>query len=327
MTKIILAETVKALRDKKRHSQQRLADASRVGLATIKRVETARRGSYSAADHTAAAIAKALGVAVEDLAKPPHQEAAGDQVRRAPAQQKPLRRVIDTETALAFEMVERLYGIPVRSQLSMAPLFAVLLAEGSLARRKQLVAAVSENLLRLDTLGEGHLAFAHPNVLVDEAIAAEQNSIEQRDVFGEHVAEMAFEYGYDSDRNNPFADYLRVLAKEVDQSLIQLSDWLGRPGAGLPDYEVGSGLIDEITGGSSDAKYALQRRHVALKDIPEGLVGPAKQEERIAWIVSRIPEGELADRRASEAGLAEILDSLELGAVDPAPGSKGGARA
>src|SRR6266496_226136 len=136
MTTPIHPEALKTYRARKHWTQEQLADAtqgpSRVSLPTIKRVESTKGSTYPANDRVAEVLAKALGVSIEDLSRGPSEAEDREESLRKFGY-RPLRTMVDAETALAFNMVQHIYGIPIRSQIEMAPLFVALLAEGSLA--------------------------------------------------------------------------------------------------------------------------------------------------------------------------------------------------
>jgi hypothetical protein len=76
-------------------------------------------------------MAKVLGVSIEDLSRAPSETKDVEESLRKFGY-RPVRQMVDAETALAFNMVQHIYGIPIRCQIEMAPLFAALLAEGSM---------------------------------------------------------------------------------------------------------------------------------------------------------------------------------------------------
>ncbi|MFN8830359.1 MAG: helix-turn-helix domain-containing protein [Labrys sp. (in: a-proteobacteria)] len=322
MTTTIHPAALKYYRDQKRWTQEQLAEAtkgrSRVSLPTIKRIESAKGASYPANARVAEGLAKALGVTVDNLAKPPTDEAEREASLRQVGY-RPLRTMLDAETALAFNMVQHIYGIPIHSQVVMAPLFAALLAEGSLAWRRERVAEIEETADRLMTLGGGHFSFANAAYRSLDGAAEERNSISKRDLFGEHVGSDAFDLGFDPSLNNPFADFLDHFARQVGAKTISFERGSGwKTSEGMPGYRIGAELISDLTGDDPDAEYALLRGYVRLKDIPTDLLGDQHLADRITWIVGRIPEEELEKRRAERAELLALLGDFD---VPPAMGA------
>jgi len=313
MTTPINPEALKFFRNRKPWTQERLADATKgqkkVSLPTIKRIESTKEGNYPANDRVAEGLAKALGVGIEDFSKAPSEE----EDRKASLRKsgyRPLRTMLDAETSLAYNMVQHIYGVPIRSQIEMAPLFTALLAEASLAWRRERVAEIETAANRLMALGGGHFSFAHAAYRSLEGATDEQESIEKRDIFGEHVGPDAFDLGYDPSQNNPFSDFLKHLAEkaEVEEKTIFFDKNFGwKTSDGLPAYRIGADLIEQLTGGDPDAEYALLRGHVRLKDIPKDLRGEKMEASRIAWMIARIPEEERAER---EALRKELLDDF-----------------
>ncbi len=321
MTTPIHLGALRAFRERKHWTQKQLAEATKgkdkVSVPTIKRIEGNKEKLYAANERIAEALAKALGVNPSDLASPPTPEADREEVLRKIGY-RPLRTMVDSETALAFNMVQHLYGIPIRSQIEMAPLFMALLAEGSLAWRRKRVAEIEEAAGHLQSLGGGHFAFAHAAHRAEQGAADERESIAKRDLFGEHVGDDTFDLGFDPSQNNPFADYLEDFVGSVAATTVTFDKSFGwKTSEGLPNYRIGAELIEQLTDGDPDAEYALLHGHVKLKDVPEHLIGDDKNDERVAWMISRIPEQELAARKAEIESLMGILDDL------PAPPSSG----
>lgn len=314
-------ETLKAYRTRKHWTQEQLADATRgphkVSLPTIKRIESTKANTYPANDRVAEALAKVLGISVEDLAKGPSETGDHEESLRKFGY-RPLRTMIDAETALAFNMVQHIYGIPVRSQIEMAPLFAALLAEGSLAWRRKRVEAIEEASSKLQELGGGHYSFVYAAWRVDEGTAEEHESIIKRDLFGVQASEQAFDCGYDRSANNPFADYLEKFANEAQAQTITFDKDFGwKTSEGLPAYRIGADIIERLTADDPDAEYALLRGHVRLKDIPEELRSDDKEAERVAWMIARIPDEELTVRKAERDERMARIGSIDLGDMAP----------
>lgn len=310
MATSIHAHSLKTYRARKHWTQEKLAEATKgpnkVSLPTIKRIESAKDGTYLANDRVAEALAKALGVKIEDLSQPPPQEEDQEASLRKFGY-RPLRTMLDAETALAFNMVQHIYGIPIRSQIEMAPLFTALLAEASLSWRRERVAEIEEAAERLMDLGGGHFSFAHAAYRALDGAAAERESIEKPDLFGEHVGDDAFDLGYDPSQNNPFADFLEHLAKKIEAKTISFDKDFGwKTSEGLPKYRIGAEIISQLTGDDPDAEYALLRGHARLKDIPADLLSDEKKSDRIAWMIARIPEEEKAERDELSALLGDL---------------------
>lgn len=321
MTTSILPAALKFYRENKRMTQQKLADTTKgqdkVSLPTIKRIES-KDGVYRANDRVAKALAKALGIEIEELATAPSETADLEQDLRKDGY-RPLRTMVDAETALAFNMVRHIYGIPIKSQIEMAPLFAALLAEGSLAWRRKRVKEIEVAADRLMNLGTGHLSFALAAYRVKDGAADELAAIESNDLFGEKVSDATFDLGFDPTKNNPFADYLREFAGENGALSVTFMDHFGwKTSEGLPEYRIGEDIIQKLTASDPNAEYALLRGHVRLKDIPEELLGDGKQDQRISWMSSRIPEEELAAEKVKRAKWENLNRSIDLGEIAPA---------
>lgn len=309
MTTPIHPKALRSFRDRKHWTQEQLTEATKgknkVSLPTIKRIESTKDGTYPANDRVAESLAKALGVTVDDLSKPPTDEAEQEALLQKHGYRQ-LRTTVDAETNLAFEMVSLIYNIPTRSQIIMAPLFAALLAEASLAWRRDRVAEIDDATSRLKRLCSGHLSFVEPAYRMEEGASQERESIEDRDLFGKYVSDDAFDGGYDPSRDNPFANFLDHFAKPFEAGTIEIrrgSGW--KTPEGMPKYRIGADLISELTGGDPDTGNALRRGDVRLKDVFDDLLGP----DNIARILAGIPQAVSSVISKVDDGLANFPET------------------
>ncbi len=125
----------------------------------------------------------------------------------------------------AYNLVAIRYRVPPARIVELAPLVFLLMAEQSLASRKQRLDEMRKAYAARQKLAEQvrHLPL---NAAFDSELEgiyeAEKSSIDQRDLFAEALLDdkrlrMAqFYEDYDEDRHNPFAAFLRALAGELD---------------------------------------------------------------------------------------------------------------
>ena len=319
MKQPIRPATLKTLRERLGLSQAKLEARSeemhhKVGIATIKRIETWDKSEFYMASPTVAErLSKVLRVDVKDLGNEPDVDDV-DLIRKLrKIGMRQLRAAVHEHTSLSFRMVKHLYGIPTRAQIEMAPLCMALLAEGSLAWRKKRLAEIEEKADELMSLGGGNFSFAYAVYRTQDAASEEEESIRKRDVFGEEVAEDTYDLGYNPNFSNPLADYLRELAQAYDEADITLdpAPYESEIGQfGFPEYRIGTKLVNQFTADDPDAEYALSCGHVSIADIPTDLLGEDNTEKRVKWIISHIPDDELSDRKASREELKEFRDNL-----------------
>ncbi len=299
MTTPIKPETLKAYRAHKKWSQQELVDATRgkVSLPTIKRIEANKAGVYEANDRVAKNLAEALGITTKELASPFSSNENTEDLLEAFGYRY-VRSLLSHDALLAFDLVHQIYGISMRAQVEMAPLFSALLAEGSLAWRREKLAKIEQSAAVLEFHGKGHLrALASIPDHVEEEVEAERNSISEKDIFGKHVGESAYEQGYDPAEQNPFTDYLKEYAKSSSAINIIFGEMIGSNiYFGLPQYQIDPYVFDRITDNNPQAKFALLGGYARLRDLPKDLFDDDKTAERIEWLISHVPIEELASR-------------------------------
>ena len=311
-------ETLRLCRERARLSQQALADKCKhVSKKTISRIESGQGDSVRTI--TLNELANALQVRPDELAQP-FEKITSDN----PANRK-FRAYVDIDVALAYELVEHRYNISYQSLVEMAPLFFTLLAEGSLAWRREKLATVDEAADRLRDWGEsgGHSAcWAALSEMENYALPEEEDSIENCDLFGDEFSERADDLGFNPYRENPFSEYLKKLIADISkteecegilelQSIDSSDDFFIRAESKMPGYTLCKSEIESITKGNSKAKHALAWGHVKISDIPEELQGDEASEKRIQWMMERIPQDEL-EKLGEQEQFWERLLSLKM---------------
>ena len=257
-----------------------------VSAKTIGRIEG---GKTTPRANTVGRLAKALGVTPEVLAGPPAAlaERERDEKLRSIGYRK-LSTHVPGRAALSFDLVERRYGVSVRSQRELAPLFFTILAETSLAaRRRRLESMLAAHEAYLDALPD------YLNVIFsdhEDASADESDSINSRDLFGNELLKSPVDR-FDPDYSNPFFDFLREAIRDLEAQgagAIAELDWPGPDG--LPDAhhtQVLPEFLGEIAGDNSYARAALEDGDVRIRDIPKELWEEERAGERAAWLAAR----------------------------------------
>jgi len=305
----IRSETLKQFRKINAFSQVDLANVSGIGVSTIKRIEAAK-GEHVCQPRVAKKIAEVFKVQPEALAQP-FNDKTDREARVRNLGYRPLGQFIDGETSLAFEMVERRYGIPVKAQMLMAPLFAAILAENSLKWRREKLAELTEAADRLFAIGgrTEHLRFAYLANRTHEPGAAEQQSIDNHDLFGNEVSDKVYDFGYNPETHNPFADYLRqaVLLLETDAIEVDPEGLQFESEKSMPIYEICRKDLENITDHDQVAIYALKSGFAKLRDIPKDLLAEDRTSDRVEWLASKLPP----DVRAREEKFWAEMEELD----------------
>jgi transcriptional regulator with XRE-family HTH domain len=302
---LIKPETLKTLRAGK--SMKRLAQEACVDRRTIARIEKGEIAPERVRDETVIRLARALGTTPQKLSERPDHEAQREAALRRSGH-RTVRTILDGRTALSFALVEKRYGIAPQRQIEMAPLFAALLAEMSLADRRRRLeaanAAFEEAMAKLPShLGHGALAESYFN----ETCCDEDRSIDAKDLFGRHVLDEGSSrvVPFRWEDGNPFFNFLCEQAEALlgeEQGMGIDGDGPGHDG--LPDRPmILEGYLDrEICGGNEWGRRALEDGHVRVRDIPPEL-WKAAPAERGAWLEARYPPDLRAEKEAFFASL------------------------
>lgn len=289
-------DRLRDLRKQKKLSRQQLADKARISLRQLHRLESNSASSRAVRERTITQLADALGVEPGVLTGEQAMPDPAPRHLRSERERVPVSALLLPEVRLAYDLVKRRYGVSPTTIVNLGPLMFTLLAEGSLAWRRGKLTEVRAAAAALCELGNGHLSFAHAGFRASEAGHDEEKSIQELDLFGEEVAEDAYDFGYDPGTNNPFADYLREFASNLGVPNVVEIDPLSNdlhgvaPLKGFPDHDLCNGDLEKISGGSAEAIYALKLGHVRLADIPDQLWAEEAAADRGAWLADQLPD-------------------------------------
>jgi len=288
-------DRLRELRTRKKLTRQGLADKSKISPRQLARLESDSASSGAARERTVNQLAEALdvepGVLLDELPLPestvPSRAGTGERIQ--------VSALLSPEIHLAYALIKRRYGVNPTTLFNAAPLMFVLLAEGSFLWRREKLKEIEEAADQLYNLGFGHLSFAFAAYRAQDGAADEEDSIGKNDLFGSDVGQDAFDLGYDRSTNNPFADYLRELARKIDAPDVidvDASKLAYAALANFPFFKVCARDLEKISGGSAKASFALEKGHVRISDIPDELWADDADDQRARWLQDQIPEDE-----------------------------------
>lgn len=291
-------ERLRRLRKGRNLSRAKLSERARMSERTIRRLESDSEASEKPHELTLERLAGALrveeGVLTGELPFPDLDESATPEPVQIGAKIDPMAR-------LAYDFIKRHYGVSATEIIDMAPLFFVLLAEGSLAQRRERMKETYEAIDHLERIWQStddaspYFNVAANTQEVTEWIELEEASIRKTDLFGEGLLSDSknpwIADPFDPYDTNPFADYLRGLADALDKRSVVFclqTGLLGSPPR-FPFYRICDGMIEAIANGSYEALRALTSGAVRLDDIPEELMAEGTGEARAEWLADRAP--------------------------------------
>ena len=302
-------DRLRSLRKKKSLTRPALAKRSGISERTIQRLENEPNQSNKTQEHTLNELARALGVEqgvlTGEVPLPEYKNTPPSDPERVQ-----IGAQVAPKTRLAYDLIKRRYGVSATEIINMAPLFFALLAEGSLAWRREKLQEAEEVIDRLyevkkDTV---HMDFYEVVTPWGELYSIEDNSVKKADIFGEDLLGNDVPSGFDPfdpTIDNPFASYLRKLAKDLDNpSIVNLDkhDLFSGILRKFPRYKILEDEIDRIANNSAEAKRALASGYLRLSDIPNELMAEEMGEKRAKWIENK--------SRGDEAlALAILFDS------------------
>jgi transcriptional regulator with XRE-family HTH domain len=302
MTKID-PQILKRLREAQGWTQEKLAESTQIDKQTISRLE---RGDQSKTRRrTIEQLAHALNVAPEVL--------TGE--RPAPEESFDPRLQLDVQVAAgtsnALTLAALRYHVKTSQIVELAPLLFVWAAEESLRQRREQISAFGEKLDEVKALGRRlpHLSPPDWELVRDpeDAVMAEQRSIEKRDLFGRLVdAEIPDrnwgERDFD-DLDNPFAVFLKRLVEPFGE----VAGFLGWGGQIQPFYRICPEEAADLVGGDRDAAADILAGFVDLSEIPREYREAGMAEERAEWVRSTAAERR---ERFIQSGIGDMNERL-----------------
>ena len=312
---------LRTLRQRKKLSRPDLERAAGITVRTIQRLENEPDESKTTREDTVLRLAKALDVEPGVLTG----ELALLDAEKAPvAEPDPVRigAQIAPKVRLAYDLIKRRYGVNATDLINMAPLFFTLLAEGSLAwRRRKLKRTKRRGIRRLSKMQDeiGNRMFGLVAEYAYEAYLLEKESIGKADLFSDHLFD---DHGYaindlcdvpvDSTKENPFANYLRKLTKDlpdtgivsVDEGTLNISSDFR-----FPYYDICKAVLNKIANDSEIARSSLETGYARLSEIPEKLNAQVANEERQKWLEERLPDN-LRDSSEKDRDLIRKVVSM-----------------
>jgi transcriptional regulator with XRE-family HTH domain len=317
-------KALKHRRNQLRLTLQELADASKVDRQTIHRIETGARSTVR--PRTVEKLAKALRCPIEDLQRDPG--AASD----VPSANfglgsggfPQISHRVDPSIKNAYWLVTERYGVSEADVVRLAPLLFTLVAEDSLATRRKRIDEWWEYLKKANEAA-CHLRHLPPGSVIatawgEEADGAEDESIAAKDIFGdrvnndENLSWRSLPEDYSAGTHNPFVAFLRDYAGRFAQ--VATVESIER---GDAQYTLFEDRLRELACDDDSLADALSWGTVALHDIPEDLLGPARRGDRLAWLRSRVEEA----KRLADEVLHELLPEPPMQPLRAAPSDSG----
>ena len=316
---IVAPDRLKALRKQRRWSQQELANKAGISRRQVARIESSEK-PLPVKPKTLRGLSAALKVKPADLSR----ETPNVDVPMPEAGSVSVGISVDPQTRLAFDLVQRRYGPAMRDIIHLAPLMFVLLAEGSLAWRRERLAEVDRAMQALRNAAEAdsQLYFAKHMIDVEWGADAERESIKRADLLGDVVRDDDWSRQLFAEDDlfavTPFADYLLKLEEALNlpgvvrfetPELMLTEPWGAEP------YVVCDDELERLAGGSRRARWTLEYGAVRISEIPGELMPnePDKQKEkRIAWLEERLSGDLRAEFERREAWLSAAVRRIRL---------------
>jgi transcriptional regulator with XRE-family HTH domain len=288
---------LKTLRNQRGWSQEKLGEIAKIDKQTIWRIERGKAGV--ARTETIQRLARAFSVEEAVL--------TGD----AAVPQKTTERDppkfeyqfnVDSGVPNALYLIMQRYGVPPWQVLELTPYLFCWAAEESLRRRRERINRLKRTYEDVQEMGREiqHLECTPSGI--EEAIAAELESIEGRDVFAFNLSMEKPDLWVVDDELlwNPFASFLDGLATEF-QDVMELEQC---PWEDWPIYRVCMQEAKDLVGGDSDlAEQILSGGSVSLFEMPKEL--RYHHEERTKWIREKIE----AHRKAFRERIVETREA------------------
>lgn len=291
----INVEKFERLLESKGMTQHELAKRSGLGEKTIGRV---KRGGDAHA-RTVDRIAAVLGATRSELMTAPLNSNPTTPAQKAAGDHR-VSVLMIAGGPLNYDLVAHRYHVTSKSIMDAAPLLFALLAEMSLQERRQRLAEFESAVDEAVGIAPRHLksAYIANNDLFD-AVAAENRSIAVYDLSGGQIeeddwADQGDQTPWQDKSGDLFISFLNRLTERTNLDLILSAEGALHPIKGAANNIFVENLLADdlfgITGGDRMADFALRRRFARIDAIPVELRQADRTEDRVAWLVARIPD-------------------------------------
>lgn len=271
------------LRNKKKWSREQLAEKAKVNPKTISRIEHGRQRDTRPL--TVRSLAGALDVEEARLTLEVTVQNARDQYDVTLSR---MEIEISTLARNALYLVARKYNVVQSSVVELAPFLFCWAAEASLRQRRNHLEQAERALEKMQKF-----EWEMPHVSVPdsgptkEMLAAESDSINSQDIWGQSLYEAGFQDAtFNDGTDNPFAKFLGDLAEGIggDATLDTFSYF------DYPEYRICSEDATLIAGGDYELAEEILSGHVALHEMPKELQGIGKWKEKADWARAKATE-------------------------------------
>lgn len=283
----INAEKLAWLRKRARKTVDELAEAAKVGRATITRIENGRTRSSNPV--TVTRLAEALNCREAELFTAPSDEDEKAQM----AAREPVDFEMSTQAQNALHLVAMRYDESLDTIVELAPLLFDLFARESLKERSRRLAELESHrraiaALAADCSHIGERLFNDWDA--DEIERREEASIRANDLRASYIMKLGgaedcfFPDDYDDDSMNPFVAFLKQRLEAVrghgadTPSIDSLSRW------GRADYNIGLREALQITGGDELLADLILWGFIPLARMPKALRAADAHNVRLAWL-------------------------------------------
>ena len=284
---------LRELRKRKRLTRAELGKLSKLTERTIQRLESEREQGQSTREHTLKQLVEALEVEEGVLtgAKPLPDASKTPGLNPGRVQ---IGALIDSKVRNDYALIRHRYGVKASEIIAAAPLLFVLLAEGSLAWRREILEEVVEAFDQADEISKmaNHIGVYFATNKAWEYTGQEESSIKHIDLFGRQVTDESLSEPR-LEHANPFVNYLYKLADDLKApGVVKVRRDDECAFSNFPDCDICREDLDRITGKDERAQDALVYGHARLSEIPEELIGEDTDSvtKRMEWLRDKLPD-------------------------------------
>jgi transcriptional regulator with XRE-family HTH domain len=276
----IIPDVIRQRRTAKNWSLDDLAEKAKINKQTLHRLEKGEHGSSR--ESTIGKLARALGVSQAVLTGEEKLPDTPDD--NAPFPMSKLAFPISQGTLNALFLVGQRYHVPQSDIVELAPFLFCWAAEASLRRRRELLqqAEIARDNARKLEAKMRHLIGSDSEDFQNK-IAAERESIEDRDLFGLSIDY----YSTPNDwTDNPFARFLDSLTEDMGEE----DTFEGYGSFDYPIYRICADVAAQFTDGDTDLADHILRGHIEMNQMPKEVREPVNFKRRADWVREKVRE-------------------------------------